>query len=183
MTGSSKSAADRLAHTQTTAAIVMSHNSSCTRLLFGTATNDLTGGARRGKGAMVISDTLALSSKRDRQGGGAARSPTAAAELPSPSAPPVGTGRVHRAGRSPPQSLRGRPPVAADASSLVTARIHRPRPRSRPSASLPPPSPAPSPGAASSSGLASACAGSPRRRSAPQCRRPRPRARAAAARS
>ena len=56
----------------------------CVCVLFGTATNDLTGGARRGKGAMVISDTLALSSKRDRQGGGAARSPTAAAELPSP---------------------------------------------------------------------------------------------------
>ena len=32
------------------------------RLLFRTDTNDLTGGVRRGSGAVVISDTLALSS-------------------------------------------------------------------------------------------------------------------------
>ena len=43
---------------------------TCTRLLFGTATNDLTGGARRGKGAMVISDTLALSSRGTGRVGG-----------------------------------------------------------------------------------------------------------------
>ena len=57
---------------------------TCTRLLFGTATNDLTGGARRGKGAMVISDTLALSSKRDRQGGGAAHNCRRAAYAAAP---------------------------------------------------------------------------------------------------
>ena len=81
------------------------------RLLFGTATNDLTGGARRGKGAMVISDTLALSSKRDRQGGGAAHSPTAAAELP------IAVAAACRGGRLPAPSgarlLLGRPPAAA----------------------------------------------------------------------
>ena len=83
-------------------------STTCTRLLFGTATNDLTGGARRGKGAMVISDTLALSSKRDRQGGGAAHSPTAAAELP------VAVAAACRGGRLPAPSgarlLLGRPP-------------------------------------------------------------------------
>ena len=42
---------------------------TCTRLLFGTATNDLTGGARRGKGAMVISHTSFVL-KRDRLGWG-----------------------------------------------------------------------------------------------------------------
>ena len=58
---------------------------TCVRLLFGTDTNDLTGGVRRGTGAVVISDTLASSSERDQQDGGAAHSPTAAAELPAPS--------------------------------------------------------------------------------------------------
>jgi len=54
---------------------------TCIRLLFRTDTNDLTGGVRRGAGAMVISDSLALSSKRDRQDGGAACPPTAAADV------------------------------------------------------------------------------------------------------
>ena len=65
---------------------------TCSRLLFRTDTNDLTGGMRCGAGAVVISDTRALSSKRDRQDGGAARSPTAAAEPPTPLQPRGPTG-------------------------------------------------------------------------------------------
>ena len=83
---------------------------------------------------MVISDTLALSSKRDRQGGGAAHSPTAAAELPSPrslvpTGGSVGSRRertthpvVAAAGRSrgvrPAAAAEQRPPAAAPAAPV-----------------------------------------------------------------
>ena len=102
---------------------------------------------RRGTGAVVIPDTLAASSERDQQDGGAAHSPTAAAEPPTPAAPSVGSGRVHRAGPSPTQPLRGRPPCRfgpALAQAVVVATSERPvgcvglSPSPRPSPQTPP---------------------------------------------
>ena len=75
---------------------------TCIRLLFGTATNDLTGGVRRGKGAMVISDTLALSSERDRQGGGGAHNCRRAAYA---AAPAGATGSDRRPLMQPPAAV------------------------------------------------------------------------------
>ena len=57
---------------------------TCTRLLFRTDTNDLTGGARRGKGAMVTSHTCFVLREGPAGWGGL---PTTAAELPTPPRP------------------------------------------------------------------------------------------------
>ena len=55
---------------------------TCTRLLFRTDTNDLAGGARRGKGAMVTSHTCFVLREGPAGWGGL---PTTATELPTPS--------------------------------------------------------------------------------------------------
>ena len=57
---------------------------TCIRLLFRTDTNDLAGGVRRGKGAMVTSHTGFVLKEGPAGWGGL---PTAAAELPTPPRP------------------------------------------------------------------------------------------------
>mgnify|MGYP001451441931 CR=1 FL=1 len=59
-------------------------NLTCIRLLFRTDTDDLTGGVRRGKGAMVISHTCFVLKEGPAGWGGP---PTTAAELPTPPRP------------------------------------------------------------------------------------------------
>ena len=53
---------------QTDTTTYMEECFTCIRLLFGTDTNDLTGGVRRGTGAVVISDTLASKRVERTQG-------------------------------------------------------------------------------------------------------------------
>jgi hypothetical protein len=108
--------------------------SSCIRLLFRTDTNDLAGGARRGKGAMVTSHTGFVLKEGPAGWGGL---PTAAAELPTPPRPPEPRGPT--GGRSCSLRLRSPQPRRAARARAVASR-RRCRRRPPPAAS---PSPAP----------------------------------------